>query len=65
MDKQLTFEDTERTCVDCSKVFKFTAGEAFFYASKGLINPKRCPECRKQRKATIARPELEVRDGHQ
>lgn len=57
--KQKTYKDTELVCIDCGRKFAFTAGEQFFFASKGLIKPKRCPECRKRRKATIARPEVQ------
>lgn len=47
-------DDKLLTCVDCGREFVFSKGEQFFFASKGLCEPKRCPECRKRRKATIA-----------
>ena len=48
----MSFEDKSLQCADCSVEFTFTAGEQEFYASRGLQNePKRCPECRRARKA--------------
>ena len=45
------YEDEKLVCEDCGAEFVFTAGEQEFYAEKGLVNkPKRCPECRKQRR---------------
>lgn len=44
-------EDKTLTCVDCGVEFVFTQGEQEFYAEKGFTNePKRCPDCRKQKK---------------
>lgn len=39
------------TCKDCRKLFYMSASEVNFYESKNLQTPKRCPECRKARKA--------------
>ncbi len=45
------YQDEKLTCEDCSAEFIFTVGEQEFYAEKGLTNkPKRCPECRKNRR---------------
>lgn len=45
------FEDEKLICEECQCEFVFTAGEQDFYAQKGLVNkPKRCQECRKNRK---------------
>ena len=45
------YQDQTLVCEDCGKEFIFTAGEQEFYAQKGLVNtPKRCPECRKNRR---------------
>lgn len=45
------YQDETLICEDCGCEFTFTAGEQEFYAEKGLTNkPKRCPECRKQRR---------------
>lgn len=51
-----SFRDEQLICADCRAEFVFTAGEARFYASKQLIAPpRRCPECRRLRRATINR----------
>ena len=45
-------EDKKIVCKDCGKDFIFTVGEQEFYKEKGFeIDPVRCPECRKARKA--------------
>lgn len=45
------YEDEKLICEDCGSEFVFTAGEQEFYAARGLVNkPKRCPECRKNRR---------------
>ncbi len=50
------YEDEKLICEDCGCEFVFTAGEKEFYAEKGLVNtPKRCPECRKQRRRSKSR----------
>lgn len=46
-------DDRYLTCADCGNTFTWTQGEQEFYISKGLSEPKRCPACRKLRKATI------------
>jgi CxxC-x17-CxxC domain-containing protein len=48
----VSFQDRTLTCVECGTTFVFTAGEQAFYAERGFTNePKRCPDCRAQRKA--------------
>jgi CxxC-x17-CxxC domain-containing protein len=48
----MAFQDKTIECSDCGQEFTFTAGEQEFYASRGLQNePRRCPECRRARKA--------------
>lgn len=45
------YQDEKLICDDCGCEFVFTTGEQEFYAQKGLTNkPKRCQECRKNRK---------------
>ena len=39
-----------KTCKDCGIEFEFKAGEREFYASKGLVEPLRCKDCRAIRK---------------
>lgn len=60
--RKANFQDKQLTCVDCEATFLFTKGEQRYFASKpGLVEPKRCPECRLKRKLTLA-PEG-VRNG--
>jgi len=43
--------DRELVCAECSNTFTFTEGEQAFFQEKGFANdPKRCPECRKNKK---------------
>lgn len=37
-------------CVDCGKVFDLTIEEQDWYKEKGFALPKRCKECRKERR---------------
>jgi hypothetical protein len=48
------FQDRLLLCSDCEKDFIFEAGEQYFYWRKQLDDPRRCPVCRKLRKATIS-----------
>ncbi len=49
----MSYQDKTLTCVDCGTQFAFTANEQAFYAERGFTNePKRCPECRQNRKAS-------------
>ena len=40
-------------CIDCGQDFQFTAGEAAFFWSKRLSEPRRCPECRHLRRERL------------
>lgn len=47
----MSFTDKELQCNDCGRTFTFGAEEQEFFAQKGYTNePKRCPDCRAQRK---------------
>jgi CxxC-x17-CxxC domain-containing protein len=46
------FQDRTLTCSDCGRTFAFTASEQEFYADRQFSEPRRCPECRAQRKAS-------------
>jgi CxxC-x17-CxxC domain-containing protein len=49
----MALADKTLICAECGKSFVFTTGEQEFYQAKGLQNdPKRCPECRSNRKQT-------------
>ena len=48
----MPYTDRNLTCVDCGTEFIFTADDQEFHASRGFTNePKRCPDCRRARKA--------------
>ena len=48
----MTFQDKSLQCSDCGATFTFSVEEQEFFQSKGYVNePKRCPECRRARKA--------------
>ncbi len=48
----MAYQDKSLQCCDCGATFAFTANEQEFFASKGYTNePKRCPSCRRTRKA--------------
>lgn len=59
--RKANFQDKQLTCVDCGATFVFTRGERYYYAGKGLVEPKRCKACRERRRNTLL-PE-EVRNG--
>ena len=56
--RKANFKDKTLPCIDCEATFTFTRGEQYFFASKGLIEPKRCPKCREERKRTILPQEV-------
>lgn len=59
--RKATFQDKQLTCIDCGAIFIFSEGEQRYYAQRGLIETKRCPDCRQKRKFTLASEE--VRNG--
>ena len=61
-EELLTFRDTVLRCCDCGCSFLFRSGEAAFFYSKGLSEPRRCKPCRELRKTTIV-PGRGVHDG--
>ena len=42
--------DRTMTCADCGQEFNFSASEQQFYADRGFSEPRRCANCRAQRK---------------
>ena len=40
-------------CKDCKKEFILSPQEKEFFLGRGLVLPKRCPECRKKRKEEL------------
>ena len=48
----MSFQDKSIQCSDCGSTFTFSVEDQEFFQSKGYTNePKRCPECRRLRKA--------------
>jgi len=45
--------DRTLTCADCGQEFVFTASEQQFYTDRGFSDPRRCRNCRAQRKASM------------
>jgi CxxC-x17-CxxC domain-containing protein len=53
----MEYTDKTLRCAGCGNDFLWTAPEQFFYAGRGLREPKRCGECRaRQREAGPAAP---------
>jgi CxxC-x17-CxxC domain-containing protein len=55
------FADKTLTCIECGQTFLFSADDQEFFASRGYLEPKRCRNCRANRRvdrdAGQARPE--------
>ncbi len=48
----MSFEEKSIQCSDCGATFTHSVEDQEFYQSKGYTNePKRCPECRRAKKA--------------
>lgn len=47
----MAYTDKTLSCQDCGAEFTFTADDQEFFAGKGYTEPKRCPDCRRARKA--------------
>lgn len=57
--------DKELTCLDCGNGFLFTEQEQQEFARKGYRNePKRCPDCRRQKRDGPPRGFPTARDMH-
>ena len=50
----MSTESKQLTCSDCGQTFTFTQQEQEFFLEKGYGDPKRCKNCRQQRKAERA-----------
>lgn len=48
-----SFDETLKCC-DCNADFVYTEKDAAFFESKGFAKPKRCYNCRQQKKARMA-----------
>ncbi len=51
----MEYTDKALACVECGQPFVWTAAEQFFFAGRGLREPKRCGECRARQKTGAAR----------
>jgi hypothetical protein len=49
--------DKTIVCSDCSTEFEFSEGEQNFYEEKGLFPPKRCKQCRANKRKQNASKE--------
>jgi CxxC-x17-CxxC domain-containing protein len=47
------YTDKTLVCADCRQEFVFTASEQQFYTDRGFSDPRRCRNCRAQRKAQM------------
>jgi len=48
----MSFQDKSIQCLDCGADFTFSTEDQEFFQSRGYTNePKRCPACRRTRKA--------------
>ena len=49
------FVDQDLQCVECGQTFIFSGEDQEFYQQKNYSAPKRCPQCRANRKANSSR----------
>lgn len=50
MTPEASHNDKVLLCCQCNKPFTFTGGEQKFFAQRNLMWPKRCPQCREERR---------------
>ena len=48
--RKKTYEPIRSACKDCGEDFVISVEEQKYFASIGLVLPKRCKDCRKRRK---------------
>jgi hypothetical protein len=53
--EELLLKDKRLRCLDCGISFVFSKGEQRYFLSKGLSEPKRCPQCRLKRRLSLVR----------
>lgn len=49
----MNYVDRSLTCAQCGSQFVFSADDQAFHASRGYQDPKRCPHCRAERRASV------------
>lgn len=48
----MSYEDKSLVCVECGTTFTYSADDQEFHAGKGYSEPRRCPSCRANRRAS-------------
>ena len=46
----MNYTDRTMTCVQCGNEFVFSAEDQQYHAGRGYQDPKRCPDCRAERR---------------
>ena len=60
----MSFAEKTLHCIDCGNFFKFSVEEQSLHASHGFLNePRRCPSCRKAKKAEHIHSESDNEDS--
>ena len=47
----MVFQDKSMVCGECGESFTFSADDQKYHLEKGYTEPKRCPNCRRARRA--------------
>ena len=47
----MVFGEKSLTCVECNEPFTFSVDDQRYHLEKGYTDPKRCPACRRTRRA--------------
>ena len=50
MEDTMTYTDRSLTCVQCGNEFTFSAEDQEYHAGRGYQDPKRCANCRAERR---------------
>ncbi len=53
MNPPSEFQDIKVKCIDCGDDFIFTAGEQKYFRDNNLHQPKRCFNCRKNKREQL------------
>ena len=52
VEASMNYSDRSLSCVQCGNEFTFTADDQQYHAERGYQEPKRCPSCRAERRAS-------------
>ena len=47
----MVFQDRDLACAQCGEDFNFSSDDQRYHMEKGYTDPKRCPNCRQQRRS--------------